>query len=194
MVHIWNMCREENILHENIYICIIYFKLYFNKIKKLFYRNMFFAAMIIHFNITLFHYSYFSIFLDKAVYITLKVSLNRKCISFNRRKSISLTATCISGSRLLPMFRLHGTDRWNLRRCMRRLGNRKRFETGARRQIKILCRIRRKRATVSDAEQTMDVIAFVTATQYATFVSIFALSMCEHTLHVSHDDVNNRCV
>lgn len=53
------------------------------------------------------------IFLDicKAEYITLKVSPNRKCISFNRRKSISLTATCISGSRLLPMFRLHSIDR-----------------------------------------------------------------------------------
>lgn len=59
------------------------------------------------------------------------------------------------------------------------------FETGARRQIKILCRIRRKRATVSDAEQTMDVIAFATATEYVTFVSIFALLFYTNILSAS---------
>lgn len=119
----------------------------------------------------------------KTECITLKLSPSRKFISFNHRKSISLTATCISG--LLSMFRLHGIDRWNLRRCMRRLRNRKRFEAGARRQIKILCRIRRKRATVSDAEQTMDVIAFATVVQSTQRLFRFLLFLCMNTLSVS---------
>lgn len=140
----------------------------------MFYRGMFFIYISHTFQ---YYITLLFVFLNisKAECIILKLSPSGKFISFNRRKSISLTATCILGSRLLPMFRLHGIDRWNPRRCMRRLRKSGGFETGARRQIKILCRIRRKRATVSDAEQTMDVIAFVTAAEYVTFVSIFTL-------------------
>lgn len=90
-----------------------------------------------------------------------KTVFRKKIYFFNREKFIPLTATCISGSRLLPMFRLHGIDRWNRRRRMRRSRNRKRFETGARRQIKILfefdgnarwCSTQNKRWTWSHSE------------------------------------------
>jgi hypothetical protein len=63
------------------------------------------------------------------------------------------------------MFHLRGIDRWNRRRRMRCLRNRKRFETGARRQIKILFELDENARSGARREQTMNVIVFATAVQ-----------------------------
>jgi len=64
---------------------------------------------------------------------------------------------------------------------MRHLRNRKRFETGARRQIKILSNSTETRGVQRETNDGRDRV-YNRYREYATFVSIFVLSMYEYIL------------
>lgn len=115
----------------------------------------------------------------KATCIIPKLS-RQKIYFSNRGKSISLTAARFSASRLLLTLRLHGIDRWNPLRRMRRLLNRNWVPED---RSKYYFEFDRNAPSMLDAKQTMDVIAFCNRdTEHATFVSIFSLFLSSFPL------------